>query len=195
MTLIEQTYGAPHPQWGAFFSCGCLRPVGYCIRRNSAHFVRSGPSHNLLRPAEAELVSCGPHPAPRGRGWPRPPDAVPLPPLRQPLYAARTLPDIRLNTAPGQRKRPRECPFRSGYAELSRCRGISRYRVSPPLSDGFLISFVGRDSNRLKKWQFLGGCGPRGPATPEFQCGFCQVAGPHGWQRATAGRGAGRLSN
>ena len=125
-----------------------------------------------------------------GRGW----SALrmqSLRPLGQPLYAARTLPALRLNAAPG-RKRPQERSFRSGYAELSRCRGISRSRYTPPVSAGFQISFVVRDSNHPKKWQFLGGCGPRGPATTEFQRVFCQVAGPHGWQRATAGRGAGR---
>ena len=32
--------------------------------RNSVRFAHSGPSHNLLRPAFAELVSCGPRPLP-----------------------------------------------------------------------------------------------------------------------------------
>ena len=37
-------------------------------RRNSVRFVHSGPSHNLLRPAGAELVSCGPLPLPVSGG-------------------------------------------------------------------------------------------------------------------------------
>ena len=30
------------------------------IAEDSVRFAHSGPSHNLLRPAIAELVSCGP---------------------------------------------------------------------------------------------------------------------------------------
>jgi len=109
-----------------------------CVRSGTAPVgtpfaaLTTDPSTVSCVLATQELVSGGP--APRGRGWPRPPDAVPLPPLRQPLYAARTPSDIRLNATPGL-KRPRECPFRSGYAELSRCRGISRSRLFPPPSD------------------------------------------------------------
>ena len=36
--------------------------------RNSVRFAHSGPSHNLLRPAGAELVSCGPLPLPVSGG-------------------------------------------------------------------------------------------------------------------------------
>ena len=32
------------------------------IEEDSVRIAHSGPSHNLLRPAFAELVSCGPHP-------------------------------------------------------------------------------------------------------------------------------------
>ena len=34
------------------------------IAEDSVRFAHSGPSHNLLRPAIAELVSCGPLPLP-----------------------------------------------------------------------------------------------------------------------------------
>ena len=34
---------------------------------DSVRFAHSGPSHNLLRPAIAELVSCGPLPLPVSR--------------------------------------------------------------------------------------------------------------------------------
>ena len=39
------------------------------IAEDSVRFAHSGPSHNLLRPAIAELVSCGPLPLPNVRGW------------------------------------------------------------------------------------------------------------------------------
>ena len=35
---------------------------------DSVSFAHSGPSHNLLRPAIAELVSCGPLPLPVSGG-------------------------------------------------------------------------------------------------------------------------------
>ena len=35
---------------------------------DSVRFAHSGPSHNLLRPAIAELVSCGPLPLPMSGG-------------------------------------------------------------------------------------------------------------------------------
>ena len=35
---------------------------------DSVRFAHSGPSHNLLRPATAELVSCGPLPLPESGG-------------------------------------------------------------------------------------------------------------------------------
>ena len=35
---------------------------------DSVCFAHSGPSHNLLRPATAELVSCGPLPLPESGG-------------------------------------------------------------------------------------------------------------------------------
>ena len=38
------------------------------IAEDSVRFARSGPSHNLLRPAIAELVSCGPLPLPVSGG-------------------------------------------------------------------------------------------------------------------------------
>ena len=38
------------------------------IVEDSVRFAHSGPSHNLLRPAIAELVSCGPHPLPVSGG-------------------------------------------------------------------------------------------------------------------------------
>ncbi len=41
------------------------------IAEDSVRFAHSGPSHNLLRPAIAELVSCGPLPPARVRGWTR----------------------------------------------------------------------------------------------------------------------------
>ena len=37
------------------------------IAEDSVRFAHSGPSHNLLRPAIAELVSCGPLPLPVSR--------------------------------------------------------------------------------------------------------------------------------
>ena len=37
------------------------------IAEDSVRFAHSGPSHNLLRPAIAELVSCGPLPLPASR--------------------------------------------------------------------------------------------------------------------------------
>ena len=37
------------------------------IAEDSVRFAHSGPSHNLLRPAIAELVSCGPLPLPMSR--------------------------------------------------------------------------------------------------------------------------------
>ena len=37
------------------------------IEEDSVRFAHSGPSHNLLRPAFAELVSCGPLPLPVSR--------------------------------------------------------------------------------------------------------------------------------
>ena len=36
------------------------------IAEDSVRFAHSGPSHNLLRPANAELVSCGPLPVSGG---------------------------------------------------------------------------------------------------------------------------------
>ena len=38
------------------------------IAKDSVLFAHSGPSHNLLRPAIAELVSCGPLPLPMSGG-------------------------------------------------------------------------------------------------------------------------------
>ena len=38
------------------------------IAEDSVRFAHSGPSHNLLRPAIAELVSCGPLPLPMSGG-------------------------------------------------------------------------------------------------------------------------------
>ena len=38
------------------------------IVEGSVRFAHSGPSHNLLRPAIAELVSCGPLPLPVSGG-------------------------------------------------------------------------------------------------------------------------------
>lgn len=38
------------------------------IAEDSVRFAHSGPSHNLLRPAIAELVSCGPLPLPVSGG-------------------------------------------------------------------------------------------------------------------------------
>ena len=38
------------------------------IAEDSVRFAHSGPSHNLLRPAIAELASCGPLPLPVSRG-------------------------------------------------------------------------------------------------------------------------------
>ena len=38
------------------------------IAEDSVRFAHSGPSHNLLRPAIAELVSCGPLPLPVSEG-------------------------------------------------------------------------------------------------------------------------------
>ena len=38
------------------------------IAEDSVRFAHSGPSHNLLRPAFAELVSCGPLPLPVSGG-------------------------------------------------------------------------------------------------------------------------------
>ena len=38
------------------------------IEEDSVRFAHSGPSHNLLRPAFAELVSCGPLPLPVSGG-------------------------------------------------------------------------------------------------------------------------------
>ena len=37
------------------------------IAEDSVRFAHSGPSHKLLRPAIAELVSCGPLPLPVSR--------------------------------------------------------------------------------------------------------------------------------
>ena len=46
-----------------------MRAEGWAVTlpEDSAHFVRSGPSHNLLRPLR-ELVSCGPLPLPECGG-------------------------------------------------------------------------------------------------------------------------------
>ena len=46
---------------------------GYTVRmtviaEGSVRFAHFGPSHNLLRPAVAELVSCGPLPLPVSAG-------------------------------------------------------------------------------------------------------------------------------
>ena len=41
------------------------------IAEDSVRFAHSGPSHNLLRPAIAELVSCGPLPLPVSGGGTR----------------------------------------------------------------------------------------------------------------------------
>ena len=38
------------------------------IAEDSVRFAHFGPSHNLLRPTIAELVSCGPHPLPVSGG-------------------------------------------------------------------------------------------------------------------------------
>ncbi len=38
------------------------------IAEDSVRFAHSGPSHNLLRPAIAELVFCGPLPLPVSAG-------------------------------------------------------------------------------------------------------------------------------
>ena len=38
------------------------------IAEDSVRFAHSGPSHNLLRPAIAELASCGPLPLPVSGG-------------------------------------------------------------------------------------------------------------------------------
>ena len=38
------------------------------IAEDSVRFAHSVPSHNLLRPADAELVSCGPLPLPVSGG-------------------------------------------------------------------------------------------------------------------------------
>ena len=38
------------------------------IAEDSVRFAYFGPSHNLLRPAIAELVSCGPQPLPVSGG-------------------------------------------------------------------------------------------------------------------------------
>ena len=38
------------------------------IAEDSVRFAHFGPSHNLLRPAIAELVSCGPLPLPVSGG-------------------------------------------------------------------------------------------------------------------------------
>ena len=38
------------------------------IAEDFVRFAHSGPSHNLLRPAIAELVSCGPLPLPVSGG-------------------------------------------------------------------------------------------------------------------------------
>ena len=45
-----------------------LPAAGLCLHKDCAHFVRSGPSHCFLRPADAELVSNGHPPASRERG-------------------------------------------------------------------------------------------------------------------------------
>ena len=41
------------------------------IAEDSVRFAHFGPSHNLLRPTIAELVSCGPLPLPVSGGWTR----------------------------------------------------------------------------------------------------------------------------
>ena len=46
------------------------------IAEDSVRFAHSGPSHNLLRPAIAELVSCGPLPLPCP-GVDTPPQSLP----------------------------------------------------------------------------------------------------------------------
>ena len=46
------------------------------IAEDSVRFAHSGPSHNLLRPAIAELVSCGPLPPARVRGGDTPPQSL-----------------------------------------------------------------------------------------------------------------------
>ena len=55
-----------------FYTLYCIsrgRMIG--IAEDSVRFAHSGPSHNLLRPAIAELVSCGPLPLPVSGGWTR----------------------------------------------------------------------------------------------------------------------------
>ena len=47
------------------------------IAEDSVRFAHSGPSHNLLRPAIAELVSCGPLPLPVSGGGDTPPQSLP----------------------------------------------------------------------------------------------------------------------
>ena len=47
------------------------------IAEDSVRFAHSGPSHNLLRPAIAELVSCGPLPCPCP-GVDTPPQSLPF---------------------------------------------------------------------------------------------------------------------
>ena len=47
------------------------------IAEDSVRFAHFGPSHNLLRPAIAELVSCGPLPLPVSGGVDTPPQSLP----------------------------------------------------------------------------------------------------------------------
>ena len=53
--------------------------VGHSHLRDSAHFIRFGPSQRFLRPATAELVSVGPRPPSPARGWAGPHQAISSP--------------------------------------------------------------------------------------------------------------------
>lgn len=52
------------------FLCSGIKAGGRKATPGELHSaaLRSGPSHNLLRPAFAELVSCGPRPPTLARG-------------------------------------------------------------------------------------------------------------------------------
>ena len=64
---IERGFISLMTDWSLFFLFIYVtgRMVG--IAEDSVRFAHFGPSHNLLRPAIAELVSCGPLPLPVSR--------------------------------------------------------------------------------------------------------------------------------
>ena len=67
-SLISRTRGRLKRVGLFFLLCQSSAAAAACLFEDSVRFAHSGPSHNLLRPAGAELVSCGPLPLPVSGG-------------------------------------------------------------------------------------------------------------------------------